>query len=88
MSSLQTEQPIDTRFSIKPKTEDYLDKFILNMFIDRVNDSTRDYKINAGKFLYMKNKICDELNIQYPNSSQSNQQQIETLLQKYEGEHI
>ena len=74
--------------SLQTKTEEHLDKFILNTLIDCENDTTRDIKINAGKFLYMKNKICDELNIQYPNSSHSNQQQIESLLQKYKNENI
>ena len=84
MSSLQTEQPIDTRFSIKPTTEEYLEKFILNMMLDYENGSTRDININVGKFLAIKNKICDEFNIRYPSSTQSEQQQIEALLQKYE----
>jgi len=88
MSSLQTEQPIDTRFSIKPTTEEYLEKFILNMMIDYENGSTSDININVGKFMAIKNKICDEFNIRYPSSNQSEQQQIEALLQKYEGEHI
>jgi len=88
MSSLQTEQPNDTRFSIKPTTEEHLDKFILNMMLDYENDSTRDIKINVGKFLAIKNKICDEFNIRYPSSSQSEQQQIEALLQKYESGNI
>ena len=83
MSSLQTEQPIDTRFSIKPTTEEYLEKFILNMMLDYENGSTRDININVGKFLAIKNKICDEFNIRYPSSTQSEQQQIEALLQKY-----
>jgi len=83
MSSLQTEQPIDTRFSIKPTTEEYLEKFILNMMIDYENGSTSDININVGKFLAIKNKICDEFNIRYPSSNQSEQQQIEALLQKY-----
>jgi len=83
MSSLQTEQPIDTRFSIKPTTEEYLEKFILNMMLDYENGSTRDININVGKFLAIKNKICDEFNIRHPSSNQSEQQQIETLLQKY-----
>ena len=65
MSSLQTEQPIDTRFSIKPTTEEYLEKFILNMMLDYENGSTRDININVGKFLAIKNKICDEFNIRY-----------------------
>ena len=84
MSSLQTEQPIDTRFSIKPTTEEYLEKFILNMMLDYENGSTSDININVGKFLAIKNKICDEFNIRYPSSTQSEQQQIEALLQKYE----
>ena len=84
MSSLQTEQPIDTRFSIKPTTEEYLEKFILNMMLDYENGSTNDININVGKFLSIKNKICDEFNIRYPSSTQSEQQQIEALLQKYE----
>lgn len=88
MSSLQTEQPNDTRFSIKPTTEEHLDKFILNMMLDYENDSTRDIKINVCKFLAIKNKICDEFNIRYPSSSQSEQQQIEALLQKYESGNI
>ena len=88
MSSLQTEQPNDTRFSIKPTTEEHLDKFILNMMLDYENDSTRDIKINICKFLVIKNKICDEFNIRYPSSSQSEQQQIEALLQKYESGNI
>ena len=83
MSSLQTEQPIDTRFSIKPTTEEYLEKFILNMMLDYENGSTCDININVCKFLAIKNKICDELNIRYPSSTQSEQQQIEALLQKY-----
>ena len=83
MSSLQTEQPIDTRFSIKPTTEEYLEKFILNMMLDYENGSTRDSNINVGKFLAIKNKICDEFNIRYLSSTQSEQQQIEALLQKY-----
>jgi len=88
MSSLQTEQPIDTRFSIKPTTEEYLEKFILNMMIDYENGSTSDININVGKFLAIKNKICDEFNIRYPSSTQSEQQQIEALLQKYESGNI
>jgi len=88
MSSLQTEQPNDTRFFIKPTTEEHLDKFILNMMLDYENDSTRDIKINVCKFLAIKNKICDEFNIRYPSSSQSEQQQIEALLQKYESGNI
>lgn len=83
MYSLQTEQQIDTRLSIKPTTEEYLEKFILNMMLDYENGSTRNININVGKFLAIKNKICDEFNIRYPSSNQSEQQQIEALLQKY-----
>ena len=74
--------------SLQTKTEEHLDKFILNMMLDYENSSTSDININVGKFMAIKNKICDELNIQYPNSSHSNQQQIESLLQKYKNENI
>ena len=53
------------------------------MMLDYENGSTRDININVGKFLAIKNKICDEFNIRYPSSTQSEQQQIEALLQKY-----
>lgn len=72
-------------YSLQTKTEEYLDKFILNMMLDYENGSTSDITINVGKFLAIKNKIRDEFNIRYPISSHSNQQQqIESLLQKYE----
>ena len=74
--------------SLQTKTEEYLDKFILNMILDYENGSTSDSNINVGKFLAIKNKICDEFNIRYPSSSQSEQQQIEALLQKYESGNI